>query len=671
MTDVVKRAPQFSSLRAEKIAFDLFEIAGELEPLPSERDQNFKISTSDGICYVLKIANATESQDVLELQNLAMAHINDRWHSSEMEGPVCPQVFVSVDGDSISLIDSEDGLKHFVRLVSYLPGKPLAQVRPHGIELLAGVGRFFGLVDRLLEDFDHPAAKRDFHWDLKQAGKVVADNVELIADDHRRNIVSRFLGRFSEQTLPHLSALRHSIIHNDGNDYNILVRPHHTWSHRISGVIDFGDMLRTVTVAEPAILCAYAMLGKDDPLLVAGTIIQAYHQSNPLTEKELSVLFDLICMRLCASVSLSARQCRLEPDNEYLRISEKPAWRLLEQLAGVHPRLAHYDFRRVCGFDPVPKARHIIDWLSGQAADCPSPVGVDLLSSNTVVLDLSVGSPLISAGEDGSDASIMEQRVGAIMAAREAAVGIGRYNEARLMYTAPHFKAGDAELGERRTIHIGMDFYMAAGSKVVAPLDGTIHSFKNNLAHLDYGPTIILEHQTDAGSVFYTLYGHLSPESLTSLSVGKCITKGECIGSIGDRLINGGWPPHLHFQIVLDMFDEAGNYIGVAPPSGRDLWCGICPDPGILFGLESTAKPDGKRSKEEILAFRHSHLGRNLSISYKRPLRIVRGQGQYLFNDDGRRYLDGVNNVCHVGHCHPHVVAAGQRQMGVLNTNCE
>jgi len=216
---------------------------------------------------------------------------------------------------------------------------------------------------------------------------------------------------------------------------------------------------------------------------------------------------------------------------------------------------------------------------------------------------------------------------------------------------------------------VGLDLYKGSGEPVYAPLDGKVHSFANNPAPLDYGPAIILEHEIDGETRFYTLYGHLSPDSLSGLKVGMPVAKGQTIARIGVPATNGGWPPHLHFQIILDMLGESGNFPGVARPSERGLWTSICPDPNLMLGIPANCFPSTGRSEAEILALRRRSLGRNLSIAYKKPLKIVRGRGQYLYTEDGQTYLDGVNNVCHVGHCHPHVVRAGQLQMPVLNTN--
>ena len=168
--------------------------------------------------------------------------------------------------------------------------------------------------------------------------------------------------------------------------------------------------------------------------------------------------------------------------------------------------------------------------------------------------------------------------------------------------------------------------------------------------------------------VFYTLYGHLSKDSLSNLKVGQTFTKGQQIGNIGNYPENGNWPPHLHFQIILDMLGLSGDYPGVAYHDEREIWKSICPDPSLFLGLiKAPASPPD--SIPELLGSRKKYLGRSMSISYERPLQIVRGYKQYLYDHTGRRFLDMVNNVAHVGHEHPRVVAAGSKQMAVLNTN--
>jgi 4-aminobutyrate aminotransferase-like enzyme/Ser/Thr protein kinase RdoA (MazF antagonist) len=669
MISIVQHAPRFSEPDAVRIARDFFGFVASARQLPSERDQNFHLTCPTNEQYVLKVANATESIEVLEFQNQVMMHIARNKNRLEQGVAAAPQICENTKGEQIMSVDGFEGATHFVRLLTYLPGKPFARVKPHDADLLTGLGRFFGGLDRILEDFDHPAAHRDFHWDLKNAGRVVNRYIGLIDDAVKSDLIKRFRERFQTQIEPQLRRLCTSVIHNDANDYNVLVEPSGQWRNRVSGVIDFGDMVFTHTVGEVAIACAYAMLNKADPLAAAAHIVAGYHQNRPLTEQELAVLFDLICMRLCMSVCHAANQTRFEPDNEYLRISEKPVWALLEKLQHIHPRLARYALRHACGLPAVPRSGKVIDWLKDHRDGFAAIVDEDLRREKQMVFDLSVGSALPQNECDGTDPVVLAEHLLRQMQQARVNIGIGRYHEARLLYTTEQFKVQTDEMPQARTVHLGIDLYMHSNALVYAPLDGRVHSFNNNTGHLDYGPAIILEHQIEDGERFYTLYGHLSLDSLEELTVGMPVAKGQSFARIGEPPTNGGWPPHLHFQIILDMLGETGNFPGVARPAEWDIWNHVCPDPNLILGIPQSCFPAGGRSHADILTARRANLGRNLSISYEKPLKIVRGRGQYLFTEDGQTYLDGVNNVCHVGHCHPHVVAAACRQMPILNTN--
>ena len=318
------------------------------------------------------------------------------------------------------------------------------------------------------------------------------------------------------------------------------------------------------------------------------------------------------------------------------------------------------------------------------------------------VFDLSVGSPLLNGDERENGAELLDARLVAQMRAAGASVGVGRYDEARLIYTAamfdtsphpnpPHIGEGADSArpsieestdtapppvwgrlgggGERRTIHLGIDLFAPAGAPIYAPLAGTLHACADNTAAQDYGPVIVLAHTTDDGDTFYTLYGHLSRESVTNLALGQKITAGAPIAALGSAAVNGGWPPHLHFQVVTDLLGLGTDFPGVGTASQRAVWKALCPNPNLILGIPAELFPAPEPTKAETLAARRARSGGNLSIGYREPLKVVRGWRQYLYDETGRRYLDAYNNVPHVGHCHPRVVRAAQEQMAVLNTN--
>ena len=166
------------------------------------------------------------------------------------------------------------------------------------------------------------------------------------------------------------------------------------------------------------------------------------------------------------------------------------------------------------------------------------------------------------------------------MAATNAVFGIGKYLEDRKTYDHSDLFAGPV----RRTVHLGIDLAFSAGVEVLCPFDATMHSFKDNVGNGNYGPTIILEHRLE-GITFYTLYGHLSRQSLRNISVGQNLAKGQPFGQVGDYPENGNWPPHLHFQIITDMQGNDGDYPGVCAITVVEKYAVLCPDPNLILQI--------------------------------------------------------------------------------------
>jgi 4-aminobutyrate aminotransferase-like enzyme/Ser/Thr protein kinase RdoA (MazF antagonist) len=664
MLEVERPLPVFTNDDASQIAAAFYGLRATAEALPGEFDHNFFLKTEDGQAFVLKIASAAEQPALLEMQNAALKHLAARDPSLTL-----PQVRASLAGEETITVTAASGAQHLARLLTYVPGALFAEVKPHTPHLLRSLGSILGRLDAGLSDFAHPAARRFLKWDLQHA-LWIREYLQHVTQPERRASIEQFLALFEAQAMPLFPALRTSIIHNDANDYNILVNGVSAQPREVVSLVDFGDMVQTYTVCEVAIAAAYAMMGKADPLTAAARVVAGYHEAFSLTEPELEALYPLICARLCVSVVNSAYQQTLKPHDDYVTISEQPAWALLEQLAQIPPALAHYTFRAACHLPPCPQTGALVQWLKDHQGELRRVVEPDLRIVDTLVFDLSIGSPEVPNLTEAADVERFTRRLFDRMDEAGVEVAIGRYNEPRLIYTTDLFKVPGNEGPEWRTVHIGLDVFMRAGAAVLAPLDGVVHSFQNNTALLDYGPTIILQHTiAEQGLTFYTLYGHLSEDSLEGLYEGKPIARGTRIASIGNYPINGNWPPHLHFQIITDLLGRVGEFPGVARPSQREVWLSLCPDPNLLVGVPAERFPSDGLSFEETRRLRAQHIGKSLSISYQNPLKMVRGSGQYLYDVDGRAYLDAVNNVSHVGHSHPRVVKAGQEQMAVLNTN--
>tara|TARA_R110002073_G_scaffold72537_1_gene177648 strand:- start:677770 stop:678468 length:699 start_codon:yes stop_codon:yes gene_type:complete len=159
----------------------------------------------------------------------------------------------------------------------------------------------------------------------------------------------------------------------------------------------------------------------------------------------------------------------------------------------------------------------------------------------------------------------------------------GGYLEKRNIYSRSEYFKNDT-LEDERNIHLGIDLWCKEKTKVLAVLNGEIHSFQNNTNVGDYGPTIILKH-TVRGVEFYSLYGHLSLDSIKHINVGDSLRQGAVIGTLGTAKVNGDYPPHLHFQLIKDLQYNFGDYPGVSSKKTLDFYAKNCPDPNLLLKL--------------------------------------------------------------------------------------
>jgi len=222
-----------------------------------------------------------------------------------------------------------------------------------------------------------------------------------------------------------------------------------------------------------------------------------------------------------------------------------------------------------------------VNFLDGISSKSLYVFDIRIPSSKYVPINLSDRNKLLQ-DVDVSSSSSLEKFINEHIKKQNGLVGFGGYNETRAIYQcSKHFNAET-----ERNIHLGVDLWAEVETPIYTPLDATIHSFKNNTNYGDYGPTIILQHEIK-GIVFYTLYGHLSLQSIANLKMGQVFKQGEVIGTLGDTKINGDYPPHVHFQIIKNIQDYHGDYPGVCSKTDLGFYLENCPNPNLLLKLKS------------------------------------------------------------------------------------
>ncbi|MGI9545041.1 MAG: aminotransferase class III-fold pyridoxal phosphate-dependent enzyme [Cyclobacteriaceae bacterium] len=314
---------------------------------------NFQVDVNNQ-SYILK-GYQYDPKLVLQLraENELLSFLSDRTSSK------FPRLIRNQKGGGIVEITKGKDVGLY-RLLTFLSGEFLAEVT-HTPKLFASFGSFLGEMDKHLLDFYHPAiAARRTSWDLKHLA-ISQSWQDQIRDPSDRKIVKYFYQQYQQEVLPSLHLLRQSVIHNDANDWNVLVT-----DGTVSGMIDFGDIVYGPLIHELAIALTYSLMGKADPLTWALPLIKAYHKVLPLQTLEVDLLYYLVSARLCQSVCHSAKTRKEQPGNEYVSISEAPAWELLHWWLTINPTAAKEAFRsaisisneKVKTVSQVIKARH-------------------------------------------------------------------------------------------------------------------------------------------------------------------------------------------------------------------------------------------------------------------------------------------------------------------------
>ncbi len=335
--------PPFTTENAQDLALEHFKIKPlSIKELPSYEDRNFHLKTTDGKQFILKIMVLGTELEKIELEHLVMLQLNATAYNLQFPQPVPNQ-----QGTDITHLTASNGQIYFMRLLTWVEGRMMANIQPCPPELLVKLGETCGRICWELQGLDHPNAHRKFDWDNSQA-IWTKEKTGIFEDIEKRTLVKYFIELYESQALPFLDNLPKSIVHNDLNDFNVVVK-NDGENLAIAGVIDFGDVVYTNTINELAICIAYNCMNQENPLEAVCHILKGCQSVFPFTDSEIKVLFPLIAIRLVVSVTTSTLTLIQTPENkEYLLAHQEPAWRLLKQWSKISPNVAYDVFRKMC-----------------------------------------------------------------------------------------------------------------------------------------------------------------------------------------------------------------------------------------------------------------------------------------------------------------------------------
>ena len=651
-----KSEKEISINLVQKLVEEYYGIKGNATKLDGELDLNFKISANDSQ-YFLKIYNQSIDIEFAKFQENIFKKLD-----KTLEKKVYPKQLLNTKGNAISSYCDKNNRKRFFRLNSWIDGRLWSEVNPITNTLRKKLGRSAGKLTKSLESLKIIDNNYNTDWDLAKSLWTV-NYLKLFNTKKKLKVIQYFQDCFLND-LASYETLRKSFIHNDINDQNIIITKNLV-NPDVKGIIDFGDTLKNQTINDLAVTCTYAIMNCTNPLSSAISVVRGYNENYKLFDNELYHLYNLIGMRLVVSLTKSAINKTEFKENKYLLISEDSAWDLIYKWYSIDRKFAYYNFRQACDLTPHPNQVKFDTWAINQQINIKD-LFPSINKNEFLKLDLSVSSEWLGLSHNFKDLDLFENKIKYLQQQNLDKIISGGYLEPRQLYNTENYKRECNNGIESRTIHLGVDFWVGEGTEITNLFDGIVDTISIDKNEKGYGGLIIIKHKINDFS-FYTLFGHLSPNKF-NYNVGDFLKKGALIGIVGNKIENGNWVPHLHFQLLLSKLNYIQDFPGVSYYSEIEIFKSLCPDPNLIFKNQNL-KSYENLDLNKIINYRKSHLGKNLSLQYEKPLYISKGEGVYLIDYNGEKYLDTLNNIAHVGHENSNVVKVAQNQIALLNTN--
>ncbi len=584
--------------------------------LAGEFDETWSLLTREGERFVAKVLNNEESLEHRMMQADFISYLV----SIEPELPL-PRLIKTFDGQSIASEPSEAAPLH-VMILTWLPGRLVSDLAFRDAELQREIGNVAGRLVRAGEGYHHPAAVRTHLWDIRHADTQVLSHLEHVTDPAHRDIAINAVEWFRRDVVPHLDSLPTSVVHQDLNDYNLLVSRGEDIRWHLSGVLDFGDALETVSVAEVAVAVAYAMLDEPVPLRAAQHVVEGFHEVRPLSDDEVACILPLAAARLAVNATVWTSRLENVRSHDYAASRMVKTWPVLEKLVTLDHQFALAALRHACRMEPFVDNTAFMNLVEGEF-HCPAPLFIDDRSLSFLEPD-----------EDPphEDAQIF----------------------VRTQFSPdPDFSSRrETRRGDPLTLTLGTHFISRAPLTARATHDGTVLRSDSDEGR------ILMACRATEGIDFYAQYSGLSQ---LLVSVGDHVAVGQDLATAVPQRTRRA-------RLVVTWCRDLPE--AWLPQRVRSddvsIWSRRCPS-FTQFVPSSGAK--ALDTPETVTSLRHTFLATSQRAYYHTPMNLTSARGVWFRDNYGRNYLDAINNVTHVGHGHPLVVEAATRQLRRLNTN--
>ena len=606
-------APAVSLDDARDIAGRHFGMDATVTSLGSQQDANFLLTASTGAALaVLKVANPAFSRVEIEAQDAAARFVAEREPGVRTPHNVAPAGI-----DPIAEIAHPGGGALYARLIAHLDGGTMSGESYVSPQRWAALGALAGRASRALAEFDHPGVDRVLQWDLQHADRTIDLLLPCIADTGRRRLVAA-AAKTAWRTVTDLAdKLPVQVIHCDITDDNVVCAP----DGACDGIIDFGDLTRSWAVSELAVAVSSVLRHSGGEPAAALPLITAFDKARPLSNAEITALWPLVVLRAATLVVSGNQQASIDVDNDYATSALESEWRIFEQACAIPGEV----------MTPV-----IAEALGRPAARTPLSVTVPMFGgidpATVAVLELSVDADAADGGrwlepdcEDHLASAALRGGAGA---------AIGAYGQPRITRSVLRHSESPA------TVPTGIDTWLPAPAPLIAPWAGVVTVSHDQITLSGAEHTVVIRGRGLAAEV----------------ATGHAADAGTVLGTAATG--------RLWVQVTADSKVAVPAFVR---PEYAPGWLALTHDPAPLLGLPVTSAV--REDSQTLLTRRGRAFAAVQEQYYRRPPRIERGWREHLVADDGRSYLDMVNNVAAVGHGHPRLADAVARQWRRLNTN--
>lgn len=480
-------SPQISAEQALVLLRSNYGLSGDLRPLGSNQDLNYRVDSDRGR-FVLKICHGDYAVPEIQAQHAALKQLAG--HAAVK----VPRVITASNGQDLLTLDV-DGQAVHMRLLEYIDGQSLTQLKHLTPELVTGLGRLCAEMDLALATFDHPGLERTLQWDARHAPALVEYLLPVIEDEQRRHLVAEVAQQAERRLQPLKASLPVQAIHMDITDDNVVWQRDAQRQWQLQGVIDFGDLVRTWRITDLSVTCAALLHHADgDPFFILPAI-KAYHAINPLQRQELLALWPLIVARAAVLVLSGEQQVSIDPNNQYSRDNLAHEWEIFQVAHSVPLELMEAAILTAVGHS-----------LPAIASEGFAPLLPTLVGREFALIDLGVLSPHFEAGnweQPGIDQRLLSEAAGV------HGLAASRYGQYRLSRTRP-----DSAV-EPDTYPLHVELSVPRGTPLESPFAGVVHKSAEGLLQLD------------SAQLSVRLWGVTSP-----LHSGAALVKGQVLGEV-------------------------------------------------------------------------------------------------------------------------------------------